>query len=154
MYYWGSFVEQNYEKAYEYFKESQHPDSYYYIGLMYYYGDYLEQNNEEAFKIFSMLEQNPKARYMLGLIYYDNKDYKNAFDLFSSVETTNLDAKYMIGKMYCYGFYVEKNYNKAKEIFSELVQTDNEYVIKNASHMLEMIKYFEDGTIPSDGIQY
>lgn len=154
MYYYGWFVEQNYEKAYEYFKQSQHPDSYYYIGLMYYYGEYLEQNDEEAFRIFSMLEQNPRARYMLGVMCYEKGDFKEAFNLLTSVETTNLKAKYIIGKMYCYGYYVEKDYNKAREIFSELIETNNPYAVKNASHMLEMIKYFEDGTIPSDGIQY
>ncbi len=121
MYYYGTYVERDYEKAYEYFKSTAHPDAYYFLGEMYYYGYFVEKDYEKAYKIFSELQSyHPKARYM-------------------------------IGRMYCYGQHLEKNYDEARKIFNALVEERND---KQAKHMLGMIKYFEDGTIPEDGLYY
>lgn len=117
MYYYGSYVERDWEKAFNYFTNTIHPEAIYFLGLMYYNGDYVE------------------------------KDYQKAYECFERLEGHSINAEYMIGKMYCYGYYVEKNIEKARKIFNWLVEKHQD---KRAKHMLEMIKYFEDGTIPSD----
>ncbi len=155
MYYYGSYVEKNYEKAFYYLNKTMHPEAHYLLGMMYFNGEYVKQDYKKAYAFFSELEYNANAQYMLGIMYYNGsyveKDYKKAYEIFSQLEN-NLNAKFMIGRMYTYGQYVDINYSKAKEIFNSLLEKNNNS--KPVRHMLEMIKYFEDGTIPSDGIYY
>ena len=55
MYYHGSFVKQDGEKAYEYFSQaSNHPKANYYLGLMYYYGFYLKKVKSLNLRLFLM----------------------------------------------------------------------------------------------------
>ncbi len=65
------------------------------------------------------------ANECLGYVWYygrtGTKDYEKAFKYFTAAaERGNLVAKYKIADMYKNGYYVDKDYNKYKEIIREL----------------------------------
>ncbi len=153
-------LEGKYEKAYKEFTELYDlnagcsKNAEYRLGQMYYYGAYVEKDFDKAFHYF-LDSGHPESMFFLGLMYYNGesveKDYEKAYEYFEEIAEYNMDAYYMIGKMYCYGYYVEKDYDEARRIFFELWERCK---YKKAKHMLEMIEYFEDGIIPTDGLYY
>lgn len=90
----------------------------------YYYG---EKNFDLALKYYELAaEYKYEPAYdCLGYIWYygrtGTKDYEKAFKYFSlSKDAGNIQAAYKIADMYKNGYYVEKDYEKYKEIIEEL----------------------------------
>lgn len=90
----------------------------------YYYGI---RNFELALKYYELAAEHKlvDAYDALGYIWYygrtGNRDYEKAFKYFSlSKDAGNLQAAYKVADMYKNGYYVEKDYNKYKEIIEEL----------------------------------
>ena len=86
----------------------------------------------------------------LGYIWYygrlGEKDYEKAFYYFSmAAEEGNVNAGYKIADMYKNGYYVEKDYEKYKEIIEELyeeIRDENpwEYPISDVTSRLARIR--------------
>lgn len=80
-------------------------------------------------KLNSLLDEKDeklleKVKNLLGKIYYYGsneikKDHKKAFDYFCQSER-EISSKEHIGKSYFYGYGVEKNYQKAFEVFKDI----------------------------------
>ncbi|MCF0136703.1 MAG: sel1 repeat family protein [Lachnospiraceae bacterium] len=90
----------------------------------YYYG---EKSFDLALKYYELAAEHKYAPAYdgLGYIWYygrtGQRDYEKAFKYFSlSRDTGNLQAAYKVADMYKNGYYVEKNYEKYKEIIEEL----------------------------------
>ena len=66
---------------------------------------------------------NEEANVCLGYIWYYGRtgtvDYKKAFESYSAAPT-NINALYKVADMYKNGYYVEKNYEKYKEIIEDI----------------------------------
>ncbi len=90
----------------------------------YYYG---ERKFDLALKYYELAaEYKLEESYdCLGYIWYygrtGKKDYEKAFKYFSlSAEAGNIQAAYKVADMYKNGYYVEKDYEKYKQIIEEL----------------------------------
>ena len=149
MYYFGQYVEINYEKAYEFFsqlvEERNYASAKYYIGRMYYYGQYLPQNYQKAFDIFEELVETNNdydAKYYLGETYYYGLNgeisYQKAYNIFMElIEKFQCPrSSYYVGRMYYFGQYVEKDYSKAYKL---LVNASNASNNGEAEIMIAMI---------------
>jgi len=85
---------------------------------------YLEEIIRSA-KPFDMMKE---VLYMLGGIYYDSKEYAASRRYFeASVKHGSLDANYYLGKMYYYGYDVDKDYDKAKTFFDKVIASDSHF---------------------------
>lgn len=85
---------------------------------------YLEEIIKSA-KPFDMMKE---VLYMLGGIYYDSKEYSASKRYFeASVKHGSLDANYYLGKMYYYGYDVDKDLDKAKSYFEKIVASDSHF---------------------------
>lgn len=83
LYYHGTFVEQNYAKAFKWYEQAKTLKSMYMKGYMYYYGQGVEQNGKKAIKpLETVAGIFPEAQYLLGVIYEEGawvrQDYKKA----------------------------------------------------------------------------
>lgn len=117
-YYYGKEVEENYEKAFEYFKKAMKMGSLrgkYDVMMSYYYGEGVEENYETAYKLLQEFKESN----------------------FEGLKEDMIDeTKLMEAKMYYYGKYVEKNYKKAFEIFKEIANLyNNKYAIDYLAYM-------------------
>lgn len=94
------------------------------LAIMYENGYGCDQDIEEAIKI---LKKNPEenAKYYLGYLYYNNKDYTNAIKYWKKIPN-NSDALHQLGKMYRYGYGVKKNEKKAFELVKKSALLNND----------------------------
>ncbi len=115
MYSNGHYVEQDYEKAFHFYKLSADKGNHYAqnnIGVMYYNGEYVIKDYETAFRYFQL-----------------------------SADQGNHIAKYNLGHMYREGRYVEKDYEKAFHSFQ--LSADQGY--KHAKHNIKtLIKIWDN----------
>ena len=138
MYRYGRHVEQDYEKAFHYFKLSADQgnqcaqDN---LGNMYYYGRHVEQDYEKAFYYFKLSadQGNKCAQNDLGAMYhrgyYVEQDYKTAFYYFKlSADQGNDIAKDNIK-------YVIKAWDNIDEYIAELINDVN--ILKEKNRTLE-----------------
>lgn len=85
---------------------------------------YLEEIIKSA-KPFDMMKE---VLYMLGGIYYDSKEYPASKRYFeASAKYGSLDANYYLGKMYYYGYDVDKDLEKAKGYFDKIIESDSHF---------------------------
>ena len=91
-------------------------------------GYYYEQRQFElALKYYELAAEYkyPEAYICLGYIWYygrtGTRDYEKAFKYYTlSAQTGNLQAAYKLADMYKNGYYVDKDYDKYKQIVEEL----------------------------------
>ncbi len=102
-----------------------------YLGLnIYVNDDFVKNDDKEAEKNFLKAINTPrvnsryhgvcleKAKYYLGLLYYDAQDYKKAYKYLDSMdEKTNVGRNIRLSNMYEKGLGVEKNADKAAELY-------------------------------------
>ena len=150
MYYYGEYVEQDYEMAFNIFNELAEkyddPESMKKIADMYYYGYYVGQNYEKAFNIYKDLADNYEeefAKLSLANMYengeYVEQDYEKAFDIYIelSEQYNNVLAKYNLGLIY---FHL-KNYEEAKKYLKQVINmTKNNTLIKQSEDILNEIQ--------------
>ena len=120
MYYKGTLVEKNKDKAFELFEQAEdlgNQESFRWLGMCYYRVD-----KEKAFKYFEKaIEFNPQDTEILrhlGNCYYHGygtkKDYEKAFEYWlQSAELGYRDAFYDVRFSYFYAYGVKKDLNKA-----------------------------------------
>jgi hypothetical protein len=116
--------EENYEKAFEFFKESAKQGNDIAmtdLGILYKYGRGCDLDFNKARKWFKKAAElgNDKASYSLGYLYLKGfgnieQDYTKAAEWFQKSEYVM--AKYWLGVSYYYGYGVEKNIEKANEL--------------------------------------
>mgnify|MGYP004481001777 FL=1 len=141
IYYFGNIVERDYEKAFEYITKaleynSKDNDAKYYLGLMLYDGNGTEKDEEKAVKIFEELynkfEYDPALLMLAEAYYYSSeKDFAKAYE-YCNIILDNSDRyiksseeedriKEILGNLYYYGQYVEKDYEKALKYYKGIV---------------------------------
>lgn len=160
-YYYGKGCEQDYEKAYHHFSQSDSEYAMYCLGRMYQRGYYVEQSDKTAFEYFdkSATKGNAFANYEVGT-YYDrgtavpkdekqaNLNYEIAYRKFEGMLKNSEDDNllYRLGEMNYYGKGVEKDTESAKKYLEKAISFDN----KNAKYLLATIylKEYDYANIP------
>lgn len=98
------------------------------LGSMYYSGLYFNEDYNEAAKYYKMAADNgvEVAYGNLGCCYYygGNKDYKKAYEAFAEGAAlfNNVECLFRLGDLYRYGYYVEKNENKAYYLYEKAIK--------------------------------
>lgn len=135
MYYTGVGVQQNYEKAFKWYKaaaEAGEPYGLCNLGYCYYYGRGTEVDDVKAYDCFAQaaLLDNPNAMYKLGDMYFygnhaeENKDaavywYREAFGHLDGDSEVEANIKYRLGKCYLHGFGTAENLALALRLLQE-----------------------------------
>lgn len=85
-----------------------------------------------------------RAYYELGKIYFDKKEYKDLIYCYERVEISDLSEKergeYFF--QFAYSYFVSKDFDKAKGMFSEIINTRNEYY-HDANYYYGVLSYFD-----------
>ena len=155
-YYYGEGVEKDREKALELYKVASEKGSVkgkLNVALSYYRGKDVQKDSKKAFEMFNDIAEkynHDVAYYYLGEIHYygeiGKKDYEKAFYYYNEALKINPESekvKYAIAYSYFYGQGVEKNIEKAFEIFKDL-EEKNEY--ESAYIFLGKCYYYGKGT--------
>ncbi len=125
-YYDGIGIEKNYSEAYKWYQkayESGVQGVLYDIGWCLYNGQGTSIKYEEAFKCFEKGSElgDDRCTFRLAVCYFTGNgtqtDYKKAFEIFNKFIDTDNDTLYYLGKMYYYGFGVEKDTKKEKNYY-------------------------------------
>lgn len=105
LYYDGEIIQQDFQKAKEYFEissEMNNLDAFFNLGILYTYGRGVPQDYEKAIK------------------YYEIAAKHNHYTAIND-----------LGALYLFGFGVEKNYQKAKEYFELAAEHNNGFALCN-----------------------
>lgn len=150
MYYNGHGVEQNYTKAFEWFKKAADQDysvGQYFLGVMYGDGLGVDQNYAKALEWYEKsAEQNESdAQFNLGWMYYEGKgteqSYENAVYWWEkSAAQDDAEAQFCLSCMYRDGLGVEKNAEKAKELWEKCkdsIDSERFYVLNEKFPKIE-----------------
>ena len=92
------------------------------LGFMYYNGENgIKKDPGKALNYaLKAKDSDPDAMALVGLFYYDKKDYEKALDYNSrAVEKGSIIAKTNLGNQYAHGRGVEQNLDKAAELYYE-----------------------------------
>lgn len=99
-----------------------------YIGDCYKYGYVYGKNIDEAIRWYEKAGEIDAVGYeLIGLMYYEGKDvpcdYEKAYYYFTKGEIIrSIDTRYYLATMYYEGLFVNKNPEKAKELFLDFVK--------------------------------
>lgn len=129
IYYEGLSIEKDYKIALNYFNDVRNDDidKYYMLGSIYFYGGYGVEQNFELAKTnleIPFSQGNYDAAYLLGVIHYNNENYREARECFLEAlrgENQNFRAEssFYLGIMYLYGLEVTQNIEKAEIYFDQ-----------------------------------
>ena len=157
MYAEGKVVETNFDSALKWFKKSAlkiHRGAMTEIDKIYYYNLCKEESElDKRFWCRKLADDGFKSGFNgLGEMYMKEKDYERAYQMFSkAIEKKNNTAVGSLGEMYYYGYYVEKNYEKA---FSLLKQSAADTDCPNANAMRLLAACYRYGLgVEKDQIQ-
>lgn len=109
-------------------------DLLYNLGQSYYLGKDTSINYEKAISYLKPVAKqgNNQAQYFLGMSYYKLGDAINSAKWILEASNKNIDAQFQMALFYLNGFGVDKNYTKAFNIFSKLINQN----YKNVSYYL------------------
>ncbi len=130
-----------YKKAAEYGSK----DALYNVGAMYY-------NSHDTVQARYWWQKakdngNPYGTFGIGRLCYDAKDYASAYDCFKTSQGENHpNTMYCLGMMYKDGIKVQKDLNKAFELFKQAAESTNKNVNSDAMQMLSTCYRFGFGT--------
>ena len=134
----GNGVEQNYEKAIEWYTKSVEQGNavaQLRLGYCYEKGNGVEQNHEKAIEWYtkSAEQGNASAMYNLALCYQEGngveQNYEKAVEWYTkSAEQGNVIAQNNLGWCYEKGYGVVKDYRKAVELFRKSVEQGVLYI--------------------------
>ena len=169
MYYYGTYVKKDYERAFELFQDVAilneynfiEEDARCYVGKMFYNGEYVVENYKKAFQIFNTLVEkhnHSDATFYLGEMYYYGfyvrEDRKKAFELFSKIADYDNDAKSYINDMYEDKVHIKKNsitfdfweevMKKTFEIYDQLKELGYEDRVEQQDMTMDIIQAIED----------
>ena len=144
MYCYGSGTEQNYQKAFEWFKRSakqKNKFAQFSLANLYYYGSGVEKDLSQAFLWYqrSSSQGQPYAAYSIAQMYrygeYVTKDndtaqryYKQALSGFLKIENDDMandDLFYKLGQMFKLGLGTDSDVTKAIEYFRRSAEMNN-----------------------------
>ena len=144
MYCYGSGTEQNYQKAFEWFKRSakqKNKFAQFSLANLYYYGSGVEKDLSQAFLWYqrSSSQGQPYAAYSIAQMYrygeYVTKDndtaqryYKQALSGFLKIESDDMandDLFYKLGQMFNLGLGTDSDVTKAIEYFRRSAEMNN-----------------------------
>ena len=144
MYCYGSGTEQNYQKAFEWFKRSakqKNKFAQFSLANLYYYGSGVEKDLSQAFLWYqrSSSQGQPYAAYSIAQMYrygeYVTKDndtaqryYKQALSGFLKIESDDMandDLFYKLGQMFKLGLGTDSDVTKAIEYFKRSAEMNN-----------------------------
>ena len=144
MYCYGSGTEQNYQKAFEWFKRSakqKNKFAQFSLANLYYYGSGVEKDLSQAFLWYqrSSSQGQPYAAYSIAQMYrygeYVTKDndtaqryYKQALSGFLKIENDDMandDLFYKLGQMFKLGLGTNSDVTKAIEYFKRSAEMNN-----------------------------
>lgn len=136
LYYDGICVEQNYQKAIEYYKKAAElgsVDALKELGVMYGEGIGVEQDYKKAFEYYEQAAKrgNAVALNNLGYMYQHGEgveqDFEKAKKLYEKAAEQGISgAVSNLGYMYYNGEGVEQDYKKAIELFEKATEQGNE----------------------------
>ncbi len=129
----GNGVPQNYQKAFELYSKACNGNEIggcLGLGVLYENGFGVKKNNNLAIQFYDQAckenvdlacqKQKALQNYRTGKNFYDNQQYKKAFDhLNLACDNDYMDACRMLGVLYSNGNGVSKNLAKANELFSK-----------------------------------
>lgn len=147
----GKLVETNYDVALMWFKRAAmdiHAGAMTEIDKIYYYNlSNGETESEKRFWFEKLANDGYKSGFNgLGEIYFQEKKYSKAFDMFSkAIEKNNNTSVGNLGEMYYYGYHVEKNYQLAFELLNQSA-TDVDNPNANAMRLLSACYRYGLGT--------
>ena len=169
MYYYGTYVKKDYERAFELFQDVAilndynflEEDARCYVGKMFYNGEYVVEDYKKAFQIFNTLVEkhnHSDATFYLGEMYYYGfyvrEDRKKAFELFSKIADYDNDAKSYINDMYEDKVHIKKNsitfdfweevMKKTFEIYDYLKELGYEDREEQQNMTMDIIQAIED----------
>lgn len=129
MYRDGEGVERDYKKACLLLKKAvslEYYPSFYSLGTLYESGLGVDKNEKEASRLYLLAAQRGDEPAILqqGFLYEKNKEYKKAFQLFSSLKDKNINALLGVGRLYEAGNGVEKNYDLALKYYGQIKVID------------------------------
>ena len=143
----GTGVDKNVDKGIKWFKKAaiqNNSAAQNYLGFIYEFpniylnDDYSEEYDKLAFNYYMSAANNGhnKAQQHLGSIYmrgndYISKDYSKAKKWHSkSAEDGNIDSILALGKIYEFGYGVDKDYSKAFDYYMKgVMREDNKYTV-------------------------
>ncbi|WP_204966184.1 tetratricopeptide repeat protein [Megamonas hypermegale] len=135
MYEKGNEIEQDYEEAVKWYKESAkqgNSEAQYKLGYMYQFGDGVRQDYEEAVRWYkeSAEQGNSEAQNNLGEMYYYGygveEDYEEAIRWYrKAIEQGNSKAQYNLGHMYEWGDGVKEDYKEAIKWYRKAAEQGN-----------------------------
>lgn len=147
MYHWGWHVNQDYEKAYGYFKKlydigCNNECIDFYLGYYYECGIVVEQDYKKAIEFYASGMKKGDAfcacnlGRMYGLGLGVKKDEKRAFEMYVYAANKG-DGTAYAGLGYCYeeGKGVEKDLDKALEMYKKGAELKDEYAIEELSRL-------------------
>lgn len=125
IYYDGEGVTKDYKKAFALLKkavELEYYPAYVYLGTIYEEGHGVEKNENEAYKLYqaAALHGDDDAMFRQGLMSENKKDFKKAFDIYSSIKQKNVNALLGLGRLYEKGYGVHKNYGLALKYYEQM----------------------------------
>ena len=122
MYKYGEGVESDFDKAYKWLCESakqKNPSALMLLGMLYLQDEHVKRNSKRAFEYLEMAAENGKyvIQGMIASIYKLAKNYSKAFEWYKKSSNVFIFDPCGFGDLYHYGLGVEKNYEKAIELY-------------------------------------
>lgn len=123
MFFKGQGVDKDRKSAFEYFRlgaKRKHSGSQYYLGKMLYEGEDVPENVEEGLDLIheSIKQKNGDAVAYLGWIQLVGMEYNKALSLYMTAEALGSgEGSYGVGRIYYYGYGVQKDYEEAFQHF-------------------------------------
>ena len=151
LYYEGTQINNDFNKAKEYFEISakrNNSNAIAYLGIMHQVGQVVEQDYQKAKELYELAakQNNQYAFCQLGILYYFghgvDKDYVKAREYFElSAKQNNAHAIVYLGTIYYFGHGVEVNFSKAKELYEISAEQNNSRALNNLGNCY----YFGNG---------
>ena len=136
LYYEGDYVSQSYDKAGAYFGQASDKGANVRGWTLIIAGSYMENKaKEDPEKLALAMEYYQKAGDLgvpfgyecLGAIYYNLRDYEKAYENLSKMDEKNTCGLYYMGRLYDEGRYVEKDMDKAIELYKKAIANHINY---------------------------
>lgn len=88
--------------------------------------------SEEVFDFGNLVKKTSSSQslYDLGLIYENERDYQNAINMYQlAADRGSVDAMCSLAQIYHFGHGVQKDHEKARELYQKAVSGGNSFAI-------------------------
>ena len=150
-YFKGEGVEQDYEKAFHYFKES---DTNFWLGICYARGLGVQADEEKALHNFVEYNGNPYSGILqLANLYYNDENYEKVFKYYMMLIDLSEDASILnvIGEMYLDGKGVNQDKVRAVQYFLRAFKDSKRMIDGELRVIYNLINcYLKGNGVPQD----